>query len=152
MKLQLVPFKSFHLPMLQLREWDQKYLAASPDLSAVSAQYFEGNSFAFTGISPAGVVGCGGFARIFKTNWEGWVYTTDLFDVYGLQVGLIARRLVDNFFKHTGVLRLQAPIDSRYPAAMRFAEVLRMKPESTLKQYGPDGQDFIMYARTKGSR
>ncbi len=148
-KIEIVPFKSWHVGMMNLREWDKKFLASAPDLGDISSNYFQRNSYSFTGISPEGIIGAGGLARIFKTNYEAWVYTTPLFEKYGLQVALIARRLLNDFFKNTKVLRVQAPIDSNHLDARRFAEVMGLYREATLRRYGPEGQDFYMYARCK---
>ena len=148
-KIQILPFKAYHVAQMDLREWDRKFLASAPDLASASADYFEKNSMGFTGFAPEGIVGAGGLVKVFDTNWEAWVFTTPLFEKYGVRVGLLARKIVDNFFNSTSVLRIQAPIDSTHRHAMRFAEVMGLRREGILRKYGPEGQDFYMFARVK---
>jgi hypothetical protein len=148
-KIELVPFKGEHVLEMNLREWDRKFLAANPDLGDISTSYFERNAMGFTAVCEEGVIGAGGLVPIFKTNWEAWVFTTPLFEKHGVRIAVMARKLLDNFFKSSKVLRVQAPIDSKYPTAIRFAEAMGLWPEATLRRYGPEGQDFIMYARVK---
>jgi hypothetical protein len=148
-KIELVPFKGEHVSLMDLREWDKKFLAAAPDLAAMSSNYFENNAMGFSVVLEEVIIGAGGLVPIFKTNWEAWVFTTPLFEKYGVRIAVMARKLLDNFFKSSKVLRVQAPIDSKYPTAIRFAEAMGLWPEATLRRYGPEGQDFIMYARVK---
>lgn len=149
MAIQLVPFKAWHVRLMRLRQWDSEHLESSPDLAALSAEMFERNSMGFTAIAPEGLVGAAGAVRLYRTNWELWLYSTPLFEKYGIEIIRKARRILDGFFGSTGVLRVQAPVDSTHKAANRFAQAMGLEHESVLFKYGPKGQDFYMYARVK---
>lgn len=48
----------------------------------------------------------------------------------------------------SGTHRVQIDVRADYKAGQRFAEALGFKPEGTMKNYGSDKQDYILYART----
>jgi RimJ/RimL family protein N-acetyltransferase len=139
---------------MDLREWDKKLLASSPDLGKLSADYFEKNNYGFTGVlvdeeGSYTYVGAAGLVRLYPGSWEGFVYTTNLFPRYGIQIHRIALRLMNAFFAVPSVRRIQANLDSTHPLSIRWAKKLGLKFEGIQEQYGPEGQDFHMYAKVK---
>jgi hypothetical protein len=46
------------------------------------------------------------------------------------------------------IVRLQITVHSANFLALKWAKVLYFKEEGVLKKFGPDGNDFIMMART----
>jgi RimJ/RimL family protein N-acetyltransferase len=148
-KMQIVPFKQFHVQLMNLREWDRQFLASTPEFAELSASYFEKNGFGYTGLAEEGVVGAAGLVRVLPGNWEAWAYTTNLFPKYGIQIHRTVKRMINLHFEDPAVRRIQCVVDSKHFFAIRWAEALGLQKEATLKRYGPAGQNFYMMARTK---
>jgi hypothetical protein len=49
--------------------------------------------------------------------------------------------------KANKIKRLQTSVKADCDVALRFAKWLGLKEEGLMKQYGPDGSDFIRFAR-----
>lgn len=45
------------------------------------------------------------------------------------------------------IWRAQAAVNAEWPAACRFAEICGLEREGTMRQFGPNREDFYMYAR-----
>lgn len=149
-KLTIVPFEVDHISRMDLREHDSMVLSAAPDYAELSARMFAVNGFGYTALDAENhVVGAAGLVRIFPGTWEGWAYTTPLFQKYGIQVHRMAKRMLDEHFAQPDVRRIQCIVDAKYYDAMRWAEALGFKCESYLVSYGPEGQPYAMFAMVK---
>lgn len=134
---------------MDLRDWEKKLMAATPDFSEFGAKYFEKHSSAWTGMAPEGIVGAAGVTAIFPSTYEAWAYTTPLFHKYAKDVHRTVKRILNLFFSFDGVNRIQCLVDARHNAAVKWAMKLGFEVESIMKKYGPEGQNFYLMARVK---
>lgn len=148
-KMTVIPFKSFHLRLMDLREWDRQLLLSNAELADLSSNYFEKNGFGYTGLGAEGIVGAAGLVRVLPGNWEAWAYTTHLFPKYGIQIHRLVKSVIVDWFANPRVNRIQCIVDSMNPVAVRWASKLGFHKEATLQKYGPGGQDFYMFAKVK---
>jgi hypothetical protein len=56
---------------------------------------------------------------------------------------------VRKFLDTSGIKRIETAVDCRFDAGHRWADLLGFTYEGTMKAWGPQGNDFDMYARVK---
>ncbi len=59
-----------------------------------------------------------------------------------------AIRYFNTIYSDMQLHRLQIVVDCRNNVAIRWARALKFAEEGTMRGYGPDGTDHIMFART----
>jgi len=92
---------------------------------------------------------CCGIHNMWPGVGEIWAVFSPLAKKYP-DTWIIARQLLNQYFSQNGYVRLQAALDpEECPESIRFDERLGFKPEGTLRNYGPHGEDRIMYALVK---
>lgn len=99
---------------------------------------------------PSGaIIALAGFDMIRPGVWQDWMCGTDrAWDAYGRQLTRATIKAM-NAMLETEAHRLQCmSLASRIQAHSWYA-VLGLAPEGTLKGYGANGEDFIMFARGK---
>ena len=97
-----------------------------------------------TVIDPDGrIVFCCGVHDMWPGVGEIWAVFSPLAQKYP-HTWQVAKTLLDVGFKD--YVRLQAPLDLSYDAAIRFDERLGFKSEGVMRRYGPRGEDRTMYA------
>ncbi len=110
------------------------------------AQYHATHGPAFTVVDPQDrVVACVGVHHRWQGLGEIWMVFSTLAAQY-LHIVAVMRTLIEYVQKERGYCRLQAAIDIRWPAAIRFAEHMGFQREALMKRYGPDGADHFLYA------
>lgn len=148
-RIRLIPFSPDHVEMFDLRPWDRKLLSAAPDCAEFGAKYFERHGVGYTATVNGRWLGAAGVTKVVGGTWEAWAYVTNDWDKYRFQIHRLAKKIFDLHFSSPAVTRIQCQIDSTYPPAVRWAKALGFKVESTMKAYGPEGQNFLMMARVK---
>ncbi len=82
-------------------------------------------------------------------RWEGvgevWMVFSPLAAKYPRTVSFL-RTMIAYMQAEKGYYRLQATIDTSWPAAIRFAEHMGFQREAVMKRYGPDGADHFLYS------
>ena len=78
---------------------------------------------------------------------EGWMIPSNLIDRNAVATVKGARRIFYHVGIAMGLRRLQFLVRSSNLPACRFAEVLYFEREATLRSYGPEGDDYHVYAR-----
>lgn len=59
-----------------------------------------------------------------------------------------ATRHLVNFYLESGYRRIQITVRQDYEDGWRWAKALGFKCEGIMRKYGPDGSDYVMFART----
>ena len=90
---------------------------------------------------------CFGLEHKFATNAEAWMVPGPLSIEHGTLLCRGARRFFDRIGPHLGLLRVQIVVSVRREYAIQWAKFLKFKEEGRMTAYGPDGSDYIMYAR-----
>ena len=87
-----------------------------------------------------------GFTSPWKGLAEMWLVPLDGFETC-VDAGRKFRDVAHFMQVRHGYRRLQACVDATIPRNSRSLEYMGFKKEAVLTEYGPDGQDFIMYRR-----
>jgi hypothetical protein len=148
-KIIVVPFRAFHLKMMDLREEERLFLETAHQYFYSSAQYAEQLKTGFTALADEGPVVAAGVSNLFGGTFEAWAYTTDLINKYRFKIHPIVSRMFDSIFSAPSVRRVQATIAADRPDAIRWADHLGFWREGRMEGYGPNGEDFYIYARVK---
>lgn len=147
--VNIVPFKWYHLSAMDLREQEKQYLRSFDNYMDLARQQ-EKRGPCFTAVvENEGIACCYGFAQYWTGVYEAWLITSNLVERYPIQTIRTARREIDNFEIASQAHRLQMVVNTSFPLSIRFAEALFFYSEGVLKQYGPDGSDWLMLSRIR---
>lgn len=102
----------------------------------------------FTLIDNGHLIVAGGIFEIWPGMGEAWLIPSDKIDNYKLKMIKTLRRHMDKIIAEDNLVRLQASVREDFPVAHRFIEFMGFKREGLMTNYGPDGANHILYART----
>ena len=89
----------------------------------------------------------GGIIVIWKGVAEGWVMANqNIYDVKLLACKEIKNR-TDLLCEKNKIKRLQTSVKASFTTGVRFAGWLGLKKEGLMKNYGPDGSDYLRMAK-----
>ena len=135
----IVPFKQEHLDKINLLfEFSQsaKNNYKNPD-----------ELLGYTGIENNAVLACGGVHKLWKGVGEAWL----MIGREGYERPKVVAKYTQYIFQHlledNDLFRIQASVSAIDTRAIRYAEWLGFEKEGIMKKYGPDGSDYIRYAR-----
>lgn len=151
-KVNVLPFRWYHLIAMDLRDAEREYLSLFPDYYALAkAQQDKGPCFtAF--VEDEGPACSWGFVPLWDGVFECWMLTGRLIEKYPTKLIRAAQRVIDNVEIELQSHRLQMVVNASHPKSLRFAEALSFLPEGVLKAYGPNGADFVMLSRVNYGR
>lgn len=118
-----------------IQNWGKYHEAAGP---AVTAENTEGE-----------IVFCCGVHFRWGGLGELWATYSPIAARYPL-VLRYTRGLIGVLFREHGYRRLQAAVDPRFEAAVRFIEHLGFEREGLMHSYSPNGDDYALYALVDG--
>lgn len=90
---------------------------------------------------------CLGVEVKWPTNAEAWMVPGRLSIRHGTLLCRGARRFFDNIGPALGLRRIQIVVSVERKRAMSWAKFLKFQEEGLMKAYGPEGYDYMMYAR-----
>jgi len=144
--LVFLPFSAVHLDSLGLSDDDELVMQSLPDLKERLIA-LEESKMAWTIFYQGQPALCYGFEYKWQTNIEAWLVPGKVAIKHGTLLSRGARRLFDKIGPHIGLRRLQIVVDVDREKAVQWAEFLKFKREGVMKEYGPEGHDYYMYAR-----
>lgn len=101
----------------------------------------------YTGIEDGKILATGGVHRMWEGVGEGWL----LVSREGLAKPKTVAKYTSMLFSHLqeehGLFRIQASVSVADRVANRYAQWLGFENEGIMLKYGPDGSDYIRYAR-----
>jgi len=135
----IVPFKKEHLSIINLvfemTEAGKQSLASYDDV------------IGYTGMEDGAVLATGGVHRMWNGVGEAWL----LVGKEGYSKPKTVARYTDYIFQHIqeehDLFRIQASVSALDETANRYAQWLGFEKEGIMRKYGPDGSDYIRYAR-----
>lgn len=107
------------------------------------------NGRLYTLINPDGSVGgvIGGVIIWKGVATLGAVLTTSI-RRYPISYMRFTNEVIGEIMTEMKLHRVEFTVKAGYETGQRWARALGFKPEGTLKHYGEDGSDYIMYGRT----
>lgn len=148
----IVPFKPGHALAIQRRDADR--LATAGVDREEWARRCANAGPAWTMASDGQIVACMGVALFWSGTGEVWAVTSGLVETLRLAFYRMSKQGIAALQDQAGGLRLrrvQATVPVWHQRSRLWVEALGFQPEGTLRLYGPDGSDFIMYARTRNA-
>lgn len=138
----VAPFHPGHMSELRLQPRQPKNLALFSD-PEYGASLSEGR--AFTIFEDGQVQACLGVYDLWPGRGLCWALLSADMRRLMLPVTVRARR----FFVESGYRRLEAYVDPTFDEAIRWIELLGFKHEALMAKFTPDGDDQLLYARTR---
>ncbi len=144
--MEVVPFEPGHLKALDL----QAAQAFMGDLVGDWEQYGELLALpglAFTGIGGDGIVGCAGVWPLHPGCGQAWTLMSKIFPKYKLPATREIRKFLERTLDGKRFWRIQTPVRADFAPGRRWAQALGFREEGYMKKYGPEGADYLLYAR-----
>ena len=144
--IEIVPFENKHAEEILKSGLNSEALELRPEHKKY-AYYLKEVGMSFTGLVNNKPIAAGGVFPLWDGVAEGWVLATkDIFN-YPIFCAKHIKKRTEIIIKTNHIKRLQTSVKADCEVALRFASWLGLKPEGLMKGYGPDGSDFIRYAR-----
>ena len=141
-----VKFHYGHIALMDLKRSAKGVKDSIPNYLQYMRDYTTGTP-AFSVIDRGKVVMSFGFYPLWPGVCEGWMIPSNHIDRKAVALVKCARIVFDKIGPVLQLRRLQFMVSSSNLQAIRFAEVLYFEREATLARYGPEGDDYYIYAR-----
>lgn len=105
--------------------------------------------WAYTVLVDGEPIACAGIALQEWSRGEAWALFSEKFYQHKLFIYKLIKKALPAAFHECKLRRIQAIIDTDYPENKKWIEKLGFEYEGRMKQWGPNGQDFLIYARLK---
>lgn len=143
--IKSVPFARFHADIIELNEayeGQRQILQAYDNMRGFDVETI---LHVETGAPLAVISG----ATIFKGTYEVSALIGSLARQYPIQFFRHVRGRIEHYEKTHGVHRTQTMIRTGFPFLVKWIELLGFEREGILRKFGPEGDDYFMYARLK---
>ncbi len=138
-RVQIVPFERRHLELFDLGD---------PELKAQVAELGRPSLWR-SAFAPGGMLAIGGLVIIARGVAEVWLAPSQLARRYPLALTQAAGRFLDQAWRELKLHRLQAGVLAQNRRACRWIELLGFAREGVMRKFGPQGQDFVLYAKVR---
>lgn len=132
--------------MADLRSFDAQFMELVPGYSD-SLKAAAATGIACTAMLRGKIACCFGVNKLWPGVGEGWMLTTDHVATAPVSLTRGAYRYFNLIATDMVLRRLQLTVNVENDLAVRWADALQFTPEGLLKNYGPDGASYRMYAR-----
>lgn len=138
-----------HLKRIQLRADHAAYVRALGKWDAgVAPSLVRSGGIAL--VATEGVVACAGVSMFWEGVGQLWMRTGELAEQYPHALAKRAKNFVRSTEECLRLKRLQAVVLVENEVARRFICWLGFQAEGLLRNYGPEGADYIMFAKVRG--
>ena len=142
----IVPFENKHAEQILDQGLNSDLLELKPEHRKY-AYFLKEVGMSFTGLVNNKPIAAGGVFHLWDGVAEGWVLATKDIYKYPVFCAKHIKQRTEIILKANKIKRLQTSVKADCDVALRFAKWLGLKEEGLMKQYGPDGSDFIRFAR-----
>lgn len=147
----LVPFSPVHVQMMELGPFERAYLESLPNYLQILEGYAS-LGLAYTGVDNGRPMLCWGMVQIWKGVGEWWMLPDAKLTSVRHTFHRAARRLMDVIAYEMHIVRLQCTVHTDNGPADKWIRSMQFSEEGLLKQFGPEGADYKMYARLVNGR
>lgn len=145
--IDLAPFEPADLEAISLQVQQQAEMAALPDWRSLGEQVAVAGP-AWTARAGGRVIACGGIGVHWKGRAEAWIFiASDMPRSMWVPLHRLVRRLTEQAIERLSLRRLEASCAYGWPPGRRWLEMLGFQEECVARAYGPDGRDFVRFAR-----
>jgi hypothetical protein len=93
------------------------------------------------------ILAVGGVVPLWDGVGEAWLIPTKNMAGYEIPISRAFRINLDRAFTDLKMRRVQAAVKVGFERAHRLVQFLGMEEEGMMKKYGPDGADYVRYAK-----
>jgi len=145
-KVVIVPFENKHADQILEQGLNSEALELKPEHRKY-AYFLKEVGMSFTGFVNNKPIAAGGVFHLWDGVAEGWVLATKDIYKYPVFCAKHIKQRTEIILQANKIKRLQTSVKANCDVALRFAKWLGLKEEGLMKNYGPDGSDFIRFAR-----
>ena len=142
----IVPFENQHAEQILNQGLNSDLLELKPEHRKY-AFFLKEVGMSFTGFVNNKPIAAGGVFHLWDGVAEGWVLATKDIYKYPVFCAKHIKQRTEIILQANKIKRLQTSVKANCDVALRFAKWLGLKEEGLMKNYGPDGSDFIRFAR-----
>jgi len=142
----IVPFENKHAEQILNQGLNSDLLELKPEHRKY-AFFLKEVGMSFTGLVNNRPIAAGGVFHLWDGVAEGWVLATKDIYKYPIFCAKHIKQRTEIILKTNKIKRLQTSVKADCDVALRFAKWLGLKEEGLMKNYGPDGSDFMRFAR-----
>lgn len=146
MALIIKPFEPEHLGQMTPRRFEAAEMAYVGDPELYVRAYLQRGP-AWSGFVGNRIMGCAGVCVLWRGVGEAWMVTTDLAARMPLAFHRAIASRLDEVMMSMNLWRLQAIIHTEHEVSRRWVRRLGFEEEGTMQRYGPDGKDYVRFAR-----
>ena len=145
-KVVIVPFENKHANQILEQGLNSDVLQLKPEHRKY-AYFLKEIGMSFTGLVNNKPIAAGGVFHLWDGVAEGWVLASKEIYKYPIFCAKHIKRRTEIIIKANNIKRLQTSVKADCDVAVRFAKWMGLKEEGLMKSYGPDGSDFIRFAK-----
>jgi hypothetical protein len=146
MSLKIAPFEAWHLERLEARRFEAQELACLGDVKR-RAVFYQQAGPAWTGLYDGEIMACCGVIILWAGVAEAWLVTTNLCEQHRLSFHRAIKQNLARLIADMGLQRLQAAVHAEHVVSQKWVERLGFSHEGLMAAYGPDGSDYVRYAK-----
>jgi len=148
--MKIIPFEEVHLKLLRdnIRNADM-YMATRDGISDEWAWMYKNKGAAYTGIKDGEIIAFAGCIVHWKGVADAYLIGSNKIEENKISVAravLNGLKLIEDNFK---LHRLQVTVREDYKVSRNWVEWMGFKQEGVLKNFSPEGDNYVMYARTR---
>jgi len=146
MMISIQPFKADHAEFILSQQLNFNELYLKPEHRKY-ALYLQQMGMSFTAFAQNKPIAAGGIYLLWENVAEGWVMATN--EVWNYKLGMARhfKKKTDVLIETNKIKRLQTSVKADFWHGQKFAKWMGFEKEGLMKHYGPDGSDYIRYAR-----
>jgi len=145
-KVVIVPFENKHAEQMLDIGLNSKLLELKPEHRKYT-YFLKEVGMSFTGLVDNKPIAAGGVFHLWDGVAEGWVLATKDIYKYPVFCAKHIKQRTEIILKANKIKRIQTSVKADCDVALRFAKWLGFKKEGLMESYGPDGSDFVRFAR-----
>ena len=142
----IVPFENKHAEQILEQGLNSEFLELKPEHKKY-AFFLKEVGMSFTGLINNKPIAAGGVFHLWDGVAEGWVLATKDIYKYPVFCAKHIKQRTEIILKANKIKRIQTSVKADCDVALRFAKWLGFKKEGLMESYGPDGSDFVRFAR-----
>jgi hypothetical protein len=142
----IVPFENKHAEQILEQGLNSEFLELKPEHRKY-AYFLKEVGMSFTGLVNNKPIAAGGVFYLWDGVAEGWVLATKEIYKYPIFCAKHIKQRTEIILKANKIKRIQTSVKADCDVALRFAKWLGFKQEGLMESYGPDGSDFVRFAR-----
>ena len=151
--MNIIPFKESHLAILEKNIRNKKMYMLTNDTGEISKDWSwlcKNKGHSHTVMQDGEIVNVTGCIIAWKGVADVYLIGSDKIEEHKIFVArsvMTALYMVEQAFK---LHRVQATVKEDYTSARKWMEWMGFKNEGILKNFSPERENYVMYARTRG--